>query len=129
MMRGVMGMVALAMLAACGGEAPSSQQQRQANGDAAGKDAPVDDGMVECAIGGSGGWARDCGIERAGKMLTLRHPDGGFRRFRVLDDGRGLEAADGAEAVKLTILDDRRIEMLAGADRYRLPAQIGAAGR
>lgn len=126
MIRVGIGMTALAMLAGCGDQGSSASQQKTTMTQDA---TPVADGRVECAIGGSGEWARDCVIERAGRMLTIRHGDGGFRRFRMLDDGRGLEAADGAEAAKLTILDDRRIEVVAGNDRYRLPAQIGAAGK
>lgn len=115
-------LLVLATLAGCGEQAPTAQRQ----GGAAAEAKPVDDGKADCALGGAHEWAHDCAVERAGKMLTLRHPDGGFRRFRVLDDGRGLEAADGAETAKLTILDDKRIEVVAGSDRYRLPAQIGA---
>lgn len=127
MMRGISGMTALAMLAGCGGQAPSSQQAQ--GGDPVKDGTSSDNGKAECALAGSLTWARDCAVERMGKILTLRHPDGGFRRFRVLDDGRGLEAADGAEAAKLTILDDRRIEIVTGHDRYRLPAQIGGSGQ
>lgn len=118
-------LVVLATLAGCGEQAPSSSPNQAGVAAEAG---PVDDGKADCALGGSQEWAHGCVVERAGKMLTLRHPDGGFRRFHVLDDGRGLEAADGAEAAKLTILDDKQIEVVAGGDRYRLPAQIGAAG-
>lgn len=118
-------LVLLGALAGCGEQAPSTQRQAGAVAEA----EPVDDGKADCALNGSHEWAHDCAVERAGKMLTLRHPNGGFRRFRVLDDGRGLEAADGAESAKLTILDDRRIEVVAGSDRYRLPAQIGATSR
>lgn len=118
-------LVVLAALSGCGEQAPSTQRQAGA----ASETEPVDDGKADCALGGSHDWVHDCVVERAGKMLTLRHPDGGFRRFRVLDDGHGLEAADGAEAAKLTILDDKRIEVVAGSDRYRLPAQIGTADR
>jgi hypothetical protein len=72
-------------------------------------------------------WARDCTAERDGDMLTIRHPDGGFRRFRILGDGHGFEAADGAEPAKLTIIGQDRIEAVAGSDRYRLPVQVAAA--
>ncbi|WP_420145920.1 hypothetical protein [Sphingobium sp.] len=127
MMRVAAGIGVLAMLAGCGEQAPSAKRQ---DGKAvAANGAPVDDGMADCALAGSREWARTCSVERAGKLLTLRHPDGGFRRFRMLDDGRGLEAADGAEAARLTILDDRRIEIVTGDDRYRLPAQIDAVAR
>lgn len=125
MIRVGIGLAALALLAGCGGEAASSRDNAAAAADA----APVDDGKADCALAGSGDWARDCLVERAGDMLTLRHPDGGFRRFRVLADGRGLEAADGAEAAKLSILDDKRIEVVAGDDRYRLPARMAGSGR
>lgn len=84
---------------------------------------------VECAIGKNGGWARNCPVERAGDMLTLRHPDGGFRRFRIVHDGRGLIAADGAEQGKLAIMDKGRIELAVGDDRYRLPATIAQGAR
>jgi hypothetical protein len=125
MMRMGMAMASLAMLAACGEQSslPSQDKVQAVQGA-----APVDDGKAECALNGSGDWARDCRVERVGKMLTIRHPDGGFRRFRVLEDGRGLESADGAEAAKLTILDDRRIEVVSGEDRYQLSARIGGVG-
>lgn len=82
------------------------------------------DAQVDCAIGAEGGWSRDCALERAGDLLTIRHPDGGFRRFRILSDGRGLEAADGAEPAHVQIVDKDRIEVRMGGDRYRLPARM-----
>ncbi|KMS57822.1 hypothetical protein EWH12_09520 [Sphingobium cupriresistens] len=120
-----MGLAALLLLTGCGGEAGSSRDNSAAAVDV----AQVDDGKADCALAGAGEWARDCLVEQAGDMLTLRHPDGGFRRFRVLADGRGLEAADGAEAATLSILDDKRIEVVAGDDRYRLPARMAGSGR
>ncbi|MBH1991732.1 MAG: hypothetical protein I8H86_02465 [Sphingomonadaceae bacterium] len=112
------------VLAGCDGKAPAP-----ANGQAGSPEqASSDDGKADCAIGAGAEWAHDCPVERAGKMLTIRHPDGGFRRFRVLDDGRGLETADGAEQAKLQIVDTGRIEMRVGGDRYRLPVQIASAG-
>ncbi|MEC3911207.1 hypothetical protein U5A82_12245 [Sphingobium sp. CR2-8] len=125
MMRLGIAFAAVMLLSGCGGDASLSRDQSGATA----SDAQGNDGKVECALAGSGAWTRDCLVERAGKTLTIRHPDGGFRRFTVLEDGRGLEAADGAEAAKLNILDDKRIEVVAGNDRYRLPAQVGGAGR
>ncbi|MEQ6334851.1 hypothetical protein [Sphingobium sp. MK2] len=108
-------------LAACGGD-PSVLGN--------GPDARVDDGMAECAIGPDAAWARDCVIERAGNMMTIRHPDGGFRRFTVLDDGRGLEAADGAEEARLQLIGKDQIEIRIGGDRYRMSVQVaGSAPR
>jgi hypothetical protein len=84
------------------------------------------DGHVDCAIGAGATWTRDCRIEQAGNILTIRHIDGGFRRFRIVMDGRGVVAADGAEGAIVTIDGDRRIAVRAGQDQYRLPATIGA---
>lgn len=83
------------------------------------------DSLIDCAIG-KGDWSRECGVEREGDMLTLRHPDGGFRRLRIVQDGRGLVSADGAEDAKLTIIDKGLVEVTIGADRYRLPATVAA---
>ncbi|QGP78479.1 hypothetical protein [Sphingobium sp. CAP-1] len=105
-------------LAGCGDAAPKPGKQ------AGGAQAPVDDGKADCITGEAGQWAHDCLVERQGDQLTIRHPDGGFRRFRVLADGRGLEAADGAEPAKLRISGTQQIEVTAGDDRYRLPARI-----
>ncbi len=63
--------------------------------------------MIECALAGATEFARDCGVERSREdgalVLTVRHPDGGFRRFAVTDDGRGLVAADGAEPAAVSL--------------------------
>lgn len=89
-----------------------------------GNGSEPDDGRAECAIGPEADWARDCLVERDGKLLTLRHTDGGFRRFRIVDDGHGLVPADGAEQAKVKIVGQGRIEVSVGGDRYRLPATI-----
>ncbi len=59
-----------------------------------------------------------------GKILVIRHPDGGFRRFDILTDGRGLAPADGFDETKISLLSDGMIEVSSGDDKYRLPAQI-----
>ncbi len=87
------------------------------------------DAQLECAIGTDGAWSKDCTLERNGDRLTIRHPDGGFRRFRVLSDGRGLEAADGSEQAAIQIVDEGRIEARIGSDRYRLPARMETRAR
>ncbi|OAH42642.1 hypothetical protein AX777_05170 [Sphingobium yanoikuyae] len=84
-----------------------------------------DESLIDCAIG-KGAWSRACGVEREGDMLTLRHRDGGFRRLGIVQDGRGLVSADGAEDAKLTIIDKGLVEVAIGADRYRLPATVAA---
>ena len=109
-------------LAACGGAEPG-------NSSAGPTAARVeDDGRIECRVGGSAQFQRFCTIERSdtaeGRLLTLRKPDGGFRRLLVATDGRGVVAADGAEQAIVTILGDRRIEVAIGGDSFRLPATV-----
>lgn len=111
------------LLAACGGETGKLGNEAQPEQAA----EPVDDGKADCAIGADAAWARDCLIERAGDLLTIRHPDGGFRRFRVLADGRGLEAADGAEMARLQIVEAGLVEIRIGGDRYRLPVKVAGS--
>ncbi|BBC72962.1 conserved hypothetical protein [Altererythrobacter sp. B11] len=86
---------------------------------------------VECALDGGKAFERTCPVERSvedGRLfLTIRHPDGGFRRFEVLDDGSGLAAADGADPAHVTLRDPAAgggIEVAIGGDRYRLPATL-----
>lgn len=107
-----------AMLAACSMErdpqAPDSSTTAVNGGD-----------TIECALRGAEAFKRDCMVERAPHggvlYLVVRHPDGAFRRFQVLKDGRGLAAADGAEAAE-TRLADGLLEVTIGKDRYRFPA-------
>ncbi|WP_242122915.1 hypothetical protein [Sphingobium sp. Sx8-8] len=84
---------------------------------------------IECAIGPHGDWAASCPIERQGDLLTLRHADGGFRRFRIVADGRGVVPADGAEDASISIVGKGRIEIRIGEDRYRLPALLSQGAR
>jgi hypothetical protein len=102
---------------ACGGPEPAAEQ------------ASSDDASrVECAVRGGGSFERKCTIERLagpdGLILTVRAPDGGFRRLLVTRDGRGVVAADGAEPAIVTVIGEGRIEVAIGGDRYRLPATI-----
>ena len=90
----------------------------------------ADDGQVTCALAGAATFERVCAVERArearGLVLTMRHPDGGFRRLLVTNDGRGVIAADGAQAARVTIVDATEIEVALGNDIYRLPATMKA---
>jgi hypothetical protein len=87
-----------------------------------------DSGNIVCARAGSDAFARDCTVDRtqsdAGLILTLRHPDGAFRRLLVTRDGRGVIAADGAEKAVVTVIGSGEIEVALGGDRYRLPATV-----
>lgn len=92
--------------------------------------ATSDDGgaNIPCALGGSEAFKPDCTVERSavpdGIVLTLHHPDGGFRRLQVATDGRGVVAADGADAASVKVVSSGSIEVAVGDDRYRLPATV-----
>lgn len=122
--------VLLPLLAgACHVEVPDrAAQAREAAGRAALDHA---EGRIECAPPGTDRFAYACAIDRVqsqdGLYLTLRHPDGGFRRLLVTRDGRGVVAADGAEAVVVTPLAADRIEVSLAGARYRLPATVRGA--
>ncbi|WP_294200526.1 hypothetical protein [uncultured Sphingomonas sp.] len=92
--------------------------------------APQNPGLaIECALSGAQNFARDCTVEQSasteGAILTVRHPDGGFRRLRVTQDGRGVAAADGSVPAQVRVAGDNQIEVQLGDDRYRLPATVG----
>jgi hypothetical protein len=84
---------------------------------------------IECRIAGAARFERACTLEtsesREGLVLTIRKPDGGFRRLLAANDDRGVIAADGAEQARIALLGDGRIEVAIGGDRFRLPAPAG----
>ena len=106
--------LALAVLAGCNSPTPAPEV--------------ADDDRIECRIGNARQFDRFCTVERItgpdGMALTIRKPDGGFRRLLVTDDGRGVVAADGAEEAVVTILGDNRIEVAIAGDTFRLPATV-----
>lgn len=113
-------LTALLLTAGCGDAAETSRGARGA--DEAG------DERVDCAPAGTDDFQRVCTVERLqgaeGTILTVRHPDGGFRRLLVTTDGRGVIAADGAEKALVSIIGDDRIEVALAGHRYRLPATV-----
>ena len=113
-------------LAACGqpeGDANSLQEA-----EALARSDSADNGQIDCAVGGDASFKRNCSVERETAngelMLTIRHGDGGFRRFRVMKDGSGVVVADGAEPAVVQVLGASGIEVQVGADKYRLPATV-----
>ena len=104
-------------LAACGGQ---DQQRARAEEERAEAAAP----KFPCATG-TRELRPECTAERArtdkGWIITLRHPDGHFRRVLVGDDNR-VTAADGAETVHLTS-GSAGVEIAIRNDRYLLPVQ------
>jgi hypothetical protein len=111
-------------LAACGSNNAVDLQQAESEAD----EQAALDGKVECALAGSATFERNCTTEQIagsdGKILVIRHPDGGFRRFDILTDGRGLAPSDGFDETRISLLSDGMIEVTSGDDKYRLPAQI-----
>lgn len=107
-------LITLAVLAGCNRATPAPET--------------ASDDRIECRIGNARMFDRFCRVERIsgpdGMELTIRKPDGGFRRLLVTDDGRGVIAADGAEEAVVSILGDNRIEVSIGGDTFRLPATV-----
>jgi hypothetical protein len=112
------------VVAACGGN--NADDLKNAENDA--DEAAALEGKIECALAGTVTFERTCTTEQIagseGRILVIRHPDGGFRRFDILTDGRGLAPADGFDETKISLLSDGMIEVSSGDDKYRLPAQI-----
>ena len=83
---------------------------------------------IDCAVAGAEAFAPACSVERRmtgdGLALTVRAPNGGFRRLLVTRDGRGVIAADGAVPAQVTPVAANRIEVAIAGDRYRLPATV-----
>jgi hypothetical protein len=108
------------LLSACGESEPASRDVLDS--------APEGAERIECALGGAEAFAPVCVVDRArspeGLTLTLRGPDGGFRRLLVTSDGRGVVAADGVEQAVVTPLGADRIGVAIAGDRYRLPATV-----
>jgi hypothetical protein len=81
---------------------------------------------VQCALGGSTTFKSDCTAERSsaqGKQLIVLHnPGGGFHRLEVVNDGRGVVAADGAHEIA-SALAGNDLEVAIDGDRYRLTAR------
>lgn len=77
---------------------------------------------VACAIGNAP-LAEVCTVDRTRDgertLLTIRHPDGGFRRLHLSDGGR-ITAADGAVPAAVAI-GEGVAEVSLGDARYRLP--------
>lgn len=85
---------------------------------------------IDCRLASASRFERICTIERTesadGKVIVARAPDGGFRRFLIVRDGRGVIAADGAEPVAVKPGDARHIDVAAGDMVYRLPAKVAS---
>lgn len=116
-----------ALVAACGSGA--DEGKGRGSGSAASAESADGEDRIACAPGGAEKFTNDCVVERSqdqGKLfLTVRHPDGGFRRFEVMTDGTGLATADGAQDAKVAVADGL-LDVSVGADRYKFPATVKA---
>lgn len=120
-------------LTACGGASPKDEAMLPAasslaEAEASATKAAADNGLISCAVSGASVFAARCEVETAqtkeGLILTLRHPDGGFRRLLVVKDGRGVVAADGADVALVKPIANNLIEVALAGDTYRLPATV-----
>jgi hypothetical protein len=88
--------------------------------------AKAADDVIDCAVHGAARFAHVCAVERGegpdARLLIVRHPDGGFRRFERIGPA-GLAAADGAESVAIARTAEG-VEASVGGDRYRFPAWL-----
>ena len=113
----------LLALAACNQTAPSAPAKGEAAVADVGKTIP-------CALADSAEFKPVCTVADVtveGKVYWIvRHPDGGFRRFQMIDNGTRIATADGADEVEMTRAGAEFI-VKAGPDRYRFPAADEAA--
>jgi len=117
-MRRSAALVLLAVLGAC-------SRGEQASGTAAQDGAAPADDRVRCALGGAKDFAPDCTREVTkgpdGEVWIVRHPDGGFRRFVLIDNGARIATADGADEVQAERVG-ADLEVRVAGERYRFPA-------
>ena len=109
-------LVLVAVLSACSGGGQADDEQ------ASGKQAAD---RVRCALAGAANFAPDCSREIAqglgGEVWVIRHPDGGFRRFVLIEDGARIATADGSEEVQ-TDRVGADLEVQVAGNRYLFPA-------
>ena len=115
----------LLALAAAGCERHQPDPAAKATGSSAAREE-----RIACKLAGAAAFAPDCAVERARRggieTLVVRHPDGAFRRFDVLDGGRGIAVADGATQA-VTRYADGFAELAVDGDTYRFPITVKAA--
>lgn len=123
--RGILTLPLLA-LAACN-SSPDNRALAKAESQAT-RDA-AEDGRIDCALEGAKNFDRTCTVEEVngpeGIVLIIGRANTGYRRLQITGDGRGVVSADGSEPATVTVIDDGVIEVVIGADRYRLPANTG----
>ena len=132
MVRGSAIVIAL-LLSACSSGGDAGQQAAvQAQGGAADAAKPDAPGSVPCALAGARSFTGSCKVERltaGGKtIITVRHPNGGFRRLVELEGGKRFAAADGSDEVSIE-RNGSEIEVTLGDDHYLFPAPASALAK
>lgn len=93
-----------------------------------GSEPAKDTGKIACALAGSAQFEQRCWVEtvveKGRKLLIVRAPDGSFRRFVAVDDGRGAIPADGADDSSAEWVDGGKLQLTVGQDRYQFPASM-----
>jgi hypothetical protein len=108
-----------AYLAGC---SPGQPEKASATAEQA---ASLEDNRIRCALGGAKDFAPDCTREVTkgpdGETWIVRHPDGGFRRFVLIENGARIATADGADEVQAERVGPD-LEVRVAGERYRFPA-------
>lgn len=93
--------------------------------DQAGPHTEMIDSRIACALAGAKDFTPACTrdvLHEGGKEFwVIHHPDGGFRRFQMLESGTIIATADGAFEVQAARVGGE-LEVKVGDDRYRFPA-------
>lgn len=116
-------LLSLLLLAACS-KGDEAQQVVASGGD---PEAVAEDDILPCALAKAKDFRPFCKIDKAqadGKELWIvRHPDGGFRRFVIVEqkDGAHIGAADGVFEVQTRRVGPN-LEVKVGDDRYLFAA-------
>lgn len=132
-LRSVICAATLVALAACGdaGEAEQAAKPEAAEETDSTTLTQSGESAIPCALNGTADFKAVCKHSISGPadatQLVLEGPEGDFRRFNLLKDGRGLEAADGAEPAQIAVRDDGTILVTVGADKFILPATVKSA--
>ncbi|MCB2080150.1 MAG: hypothetical protein KDE55_20940 [Novosphingobium sp.] len=117
---------AVLALASCK-PAPAEKAPDTAEAEVAAKKAVDNDTSVACALDGAEHFSETCTVEKVetdgAGTLVVRHPDGSFRRFTIVSDGRGLVVSDGAEDAEVA-LDDGMLDVSVDDDHYLFPATL-----
>jgi len=110
--------VLLMALAGCGKPASDPVSETSAAAKAAGT-APD---LVPCAMGEERPkpCAREIVAGPDGPIWIIRRSDGGFRRFAIIDNGRRIATADGADEVRAERASDY-LDVRVANEFYRFP--------